>query len=571
MYLDHFHLREAPFSIAPDPAYLYLSARHQEALGHLLYGTGLHGGFVQLTGEVGTGKTTIVRTLLRQKLDGVDVAMVHNPRQSEAEFVATICDEFHIDYPHTPTPSLKTLVDALNSHLLEQHAAGRRCVLIIDEAQNLAPEVLEQVRLLTNLETDKEKLLRIMLVGQPELVELLARRELRQLASRITARYHLLPLTEPETREYIAHRLHVAGASAALFNPAAIHIIHEKSRGVPRHINILCDRSLLGAYAEGLQQVTPAIVRRAATETLGEPIPAGLRERLRKAAPRLPLVWVEGAIACALLVLVGVLFGRMFQPSAHPHRAVPAASASPAAKTTSSASVQNSTAPDTTAPIAADAAGAASTNLGRILAHPETLGALTGRLVGLWNPDIRVGDGTNVCNDLSAQGLRCYRGSGSWSDLRQMDRPALLRLAAGSKTSQYVLLTGLQDDSATLDTGNGFQLLPAAQLRAAWTGEFLLLWRGTTGTNFIRPYSSGDAVVWLRNQLAIADGQVPPASPSPVFDAALTQQVVAYQRRTGLDADGLAGVATLISLSGAGHRDDTPTLLDVKLPAAKAP
>jgi len=160
-----------PFSITPDPAYLYMSPRHQEALGHLLYGTGQYGGFVQLTGEVGTGKTTIVRTLLSQKLDNVDVAVILNPRQNEQEFVASICDELHIAYPKNAT--LKALVDALNAHLLEAHTQGRRTVVIIDEAQNLQPEVLEQVRLLTNLETHKEKLLRIMLVGQPELADLL--------------------------------------------------------------------------------------------------------------------------------------------------------------------------------------------------------------------------------------------------------------------------------------------------------------------------------------------------------------------------------------------------------------
>ncbi|MDN5873404.1 MAG: AAA family ATPase, partial [Sinobacteraceae bacterium] len=315
MYLAHFNLREAPFSIAPDPAYLYLSPRHQEALGHLLYGTGQHGGFVQLTGEVGTGKTTIVRTLLRQKLDDVEIAMVHNPRQSETEFVASICDEFNVQYAREPSPSLKTLIDALNAHLLETHAAGRRSVLIIDEAQNLAPEVLEQVRLLTNLETDKQKLLRIMLVGQPELVELLGRNELRQLASRITARFHLLPLSEHETREYIIHRLNIAGGLPTLFSTAATRAIHQRSRGIPRLINILCDRALLGAYASNMHQVTPAIVRQAAGEVLGTPLPVSLHDRLRRLLPRVPLVWIEGVLACAALIVAGLLLGRVFQSS----------------------------------------------------------------------------------------------------------------------------------------------------------------------------------------------------------------------------------------------------------------
>jgi len=272
VYAAHYNLREPPFSIAPDPAFLYMSTRHQEALGHLLYGTGQYGGFVQLTGEVGTGKTTIVRTLLAQKLANVDIAMIHNPRQSEAEFVASICDELGVVYPRdndkAPT-SIKTLVDALNEHLLKAHAEGRRTVLIIDEAQNLPQPVLEQVRLLTNLETDKEKLLRIMLIGQPELAELLGRPDLRQLASRITARFHLTPLPVVETIRYIIHRLHVAGGAADLFTEGAMRRVHHYARGIPRQINIMCDRALLGAYAKGFRTVTPAIVDQAAVEVLG--------------------------------------------------------------------------------------------------------------------------------------------------------------------------------------------------------------------------------------------------------------------------------------------------------------
>lgn len=206
-----------PFSITPDPAYLYLSPRHQEALGHLLYGTGQYGGFVQLTGEVGTGKTTVIRALLAQPIDDVDVAMVHHPRLSEREFLASVCDELGI--PASTDDSLRALITTLNQHLLKTHAAGRRTVLIIDEAQNLDPALLEQVRLLTNLETHKEKLLRIMLVGQPELNDLLARDDLRQLAQRITARFHLTPLAANETAEYVRHRLRVAGARGPIFTP----------------------------------------------------------------------------------------------------------------------------------------------------------------------------------------------------------------------------------------------------------------------------------------------------------------------------------------------------------------
>ena len=267
MYAVHFGLREPPFTITPDPAYVYLGRHHQEALAHLLYGAGENGGFVQLTGEVGTGKTTLVRTLLEQRLENVDIALCLNPRLTVEELVATVCDELGVAYPrehHT----LKPLLDALNEHLLRAHAAGRRTVLIIDEAQNLSREVLEQIRLLTNLETAKHKLLRIILVGQPELRLMLARPDLRQLAQRITARYHLPPLDRRETAAYIGHRLCVAGGRVELFTDGARRAIYRRSDGIPRLINIICDRALLGAWSEGARCVTAGRVRRAAREAL---------------------------------------------------------------------------------------------------------------------------------------------------------------------------------------------------------------------------------------------------------------------------------------------------------------
>ncbi len=332
MYTQHFNLREPPFSIAPDPAYLYLSAQHQEALGHLLYGTGQYGGFVQLAGEVGTGKTTVMHTLLSQKLGTVDVAMIQNPRLNEVEFVAAICDELGISYDK-PARSIKPLVDALNEHLLQVHAAGRRTVLIIDEAQNLDPRVLEQVRLLTNLETDKEKLLRIMLIGQPELIELLERPDLRQLSSRITTRYRLHPLSLAETMQYIIHRLRVAGGASDLFDLAAMRRVHRYAQGIPRQINIVCDRALLGAYARRARTVTAETVDQAAAEALGLDVrpqagaawlPA-LRKRL---AGGVPLRWIEGALAVAALLVAGVLLSERLERHRSP-ASPPAAAAAP--------------------------------------------------------------------------------------------------------------------------------------------------------------------------------------------------------------------------------------------------
>jgi len=263
MYEQHFGLTERPFSIAPDPRFLYMSQQHREALAHLLYGVGEGGGFVQLTGEVGTGKTTICRCLLEQVPDHVDVALILNPRVSAMELLASLCDELGIEYARDTT-SIKRLTDVLNAHLLETHARGRRTVLIIDEAQNLDADALEQVRLLTNLETTREKLLQIVLIGQPELRSLLAREELRQLSQRITARYHLEPIQRGETAAYIRHRLQVCGATDAIFNEAAIDLVQKLSGGVPRLINVMCDRTMLGAYVENKHKVDAAIVIRAA-------------------------------------------------------------------------------------------------------------------------------------------------------------------------------------------------------------------------------------------------------------------------------------------------------------------
>ena len=267
MYLSFFGLEEKPFSIAPNPEYLFLSDRHKEALAHLTFGLGDAGGFVLLTGEVGTGKTTVTRCMLEELPDTTQVAFVLNPSLSELELLASICDELRIRYKKSDA-SLKNLTDKIKNRLLKNHQAGGHTMLIIDEAQHLAPAVLEQLRLLTNLETTHKKLLQIILVGQPELQQLLKRNELRQLAQRITARYHLLPLTEAQVFAYIQHRLRKAGTDSPIFATNSIKLIHQLTAGIPRLINLLCDRALMGAFANQQQQVNKLIVKQAATEVL---------------------------------------------------------------------------------------------------------------------------------------------------------------------------------------------------------------------------------------------------------------------------------------------------------------
>ena len=257
LYLTHFGLAEAPFSTTPDQRFIYLSDRHRDGLAHLLYGVAERGGFVQLTGEVGTGKTTLCRYLLEHLPGHVDVALILNPTMTGVELLATICQELRAEFS-AGSPSIKELVDALYAHLLKAHANGRRTVVIVDEAQLLSAGVLEQMRLLTNLETSTTKLLQIILIGQPELVDLLQRTDLRQVAQRVAARYHLTPLNERETRAYVLHRLAMAGQSGIVFEERALRLVHRESRGVPRLINILCDRALLGGYAARSAHVTKA-------------------------------------------------------------------------------------------------------------------------------------------------------------------------------------------------------------------------------------------------------------------------------------------------------------------------
>src|SRR6202789_146504 len=269
MYTSFFGLAEKPFAITPDPRYLYLSERHAEALAHLLYGINEAGGFIQLTGEVGTGKTTVVRTLLSRVPHHADVAVILNPRVTPVEFLLTICEELGLEIADADRDSVKQMVDALNRRLLQAHAEGRRIIVLVDEAQNLSFEVLEQGRLLRNLETPTQKLLQIILIGQPELRELLDRTELRQLAQRITGRYHLKPLSREETKGYVRHRLRVAGAAEDIFTPSALAEVHRLAAGIPRVINVTCDRALLGAYTQETRKVTPSLVRRAAGEGYG--------------------------------------------------------------------------------------------------------------------------------------------------------------------------------------------------------------------------------------------------------------------------------------------------------------
>jgi general secretion pathway protein A len=542
MYAAYFNLSDNPFAITPDPAYLYLSPHHQEALGHLLYGTGEDGGFVQLTGEVGTGKTTVIRALLKQDMHNVDVALCLNPRLTVEEFLAAICDELHIAYPRSGA-TLKTLVDALNTHLLERHAQGRRTVLIVDEAQNLSPEVLEQVRLLTNLETHRHKLLRIILVGQPELQDLLDRRDLRQLAQRITARYHLRPLTLAETVSYIRHRLAVAGSRRELFTAGALRAVHRRARGIPRLVNIICDRALLGAYAQNASQVDAAIVRRAAREALQGPDRRRARLRRYAAIAVIPLAIGLGFGAALYL------WQKVREPVVIrvPVTAMPEVSTvtAPAAAVTGPATVM------------------AGENLGQALTAIPVGDDAMRRLLNRWGAK-QLPTGTLSCESAESIGLHCLSGSGGWSELRRYDRPAILTMQLEAGEIREVLLQGLQGDNVVLEMPEGQRIYSRTALDAVWAGDFLLLWKPPQGETLIGPSTTGEPVMWLRRQLSLADGEPVLTGPqAEQFDDGLRRRIRAFQTARGITADGLVGARTMILLTNLTRQANVPRLSDV--------
>ena len=356
MYAAHFGLKREPFSIAPDPRYLFMSERHREALAHLLYGVRGGGGFVLLTGEIGAGKTTVCRCFLEQVPKRCNVAYIFNPKLTALELLQSICEEFRIEVHARASASatLKDHVDALNEYLLRTHAAGHNNVLIIDEAQNLSIDVLEQLRLLTNLETNERKLLQIILIGQPELRDMLLKPELEQLAQRVVARFHLDPLAEEETAHYIKHRLSVAGMNGLIpFDREARHRIFELTRGVPRRINLLCDRALLGAYASGRQRVDKAIVDKAASEVFDRRDGTGRWSPTRKLA-----LAASAALGVMLIAAAALWFAGAQRRSLAAEHAVAAASAASAAA--SQAATASATAASAAASAAAASPGGAS-------------------------------------------------------------------------------------------------------------------------------------------------------------------------------------------------------------------
>lgn len=577
MYADHFGLKQAPFSIAPDPRYLFMSERHREALAHLLYGLGGGGGFVLLTGEIGAGKTTVCRCFLEQIPKRCNVAYIFNPKLTVIELMRSVCDEFHIPYPprEPGTATVTDYLDPLNTFLLSTHAVGQNNVLIIDEAQNLSADVLEQLRLMTNLETSERKLLQIVLIGQPELREMLARPDMQQLAQRVIARFHLEALSETETAQYIRHRLAVAGLTGPIpFSVDTLRRIHRICGGVPRRINLLCDRALLGAYASHQSVVDRRVIDKAASEVFDdEGVSTG---------PVAPSRWRALGLALAAALVLGALgwwAGRSFERSPAGARTVGvadaaarpagqasalAASASPANAVSAPVSAASAASAAEVVAVAASAveppASAASTVVPfdaklAFARWPRQENEAWAALAASWKMPLDAGD-RDPCQSLQARQLACARMTTTLAVIRQLDRPGIVTLREGSGPPAYALLTALATDSATVQVGTQSMQMSLGALAVMWGGEFATLWRAPPAYRApLADGGTGPVVDALATQLAAWSGEPVPASGRTV-DTALKVRVAAFQRAQGLKPDGIAGPTTFMQLNRVSGVDE---------------
>ncbi len=554
MYQQFFNISQKPFSITPDPAFLYMSDGHREALAHLRYGLENDGGFVLLTGEVGAGKTTVCRCLLEQVPADTNIAFIINPKLTPLELLASICDELKIEY-HRDAGG-KELVDAVNDYLLAAHAGGGRTVLIIDEAQNLDFEVLEQIRLLTNLETNERKLLQIIMLGQPELQEKLADPQLKQLAQRISARHHLGPLNREETTAYVRHRLTVAGMSPDVFSDGSLKKLFSLSAGIPRLINMVCDRALLAAYTKGIHLVDTRLLTAAAGEVLG------LRKKGRGGfRPFSP--WLVAVIVFVVCLAALALLLRGSRPRQSASSAKPAASAALEMPKGGKGNKNNKNNKDK---------GHLSFNLKYEAAEPflsavewqdmaasgRDKRAAMGELLRLWGVKGFSPAEDRGCQYAEKHGLRCLSAVSGMAALRRLNRPAVLRMRGeGQGGKSFVVLAA--DHGRWLDLrldGRQWRVSPA-DLAQHWQGAYILIWRPPAGYgDSIRPGYRGPMVKWLAERLALADGEeYNKQAGRAVYDSGLVRRVRRLQFRYNLIPDGIVGKETIIllnTLTGAG-------------------
>ena len=556
MYYQYFGLTEAPFSIAVNPRYLFMSARHRDALAHLLYGVGAGGGFILLTGEVGTGKTTINRCVLEQLPQNTDIAIILNPALNAIELLASACDELRIEYDHDKH-TLKTLTDNLQRFLLENHARGRKTVLLIDEAQHLDFDVLEQIRLLTNLETNSEKLLQIILIGQPELAQMLARPELRQLNQRITARYNLGALNLDETGAYIQHRLQVAGMipGRLVFPPSVVRNIYKATQGIPRLINVLCDRMLLGAYGRGESSVNHAMFTLAVQEVLGdETAVTPLWRWLGVAVVLLLAVWSVGWVLGKYTGSKALLTPSWLETQ-HAPEIIESSVQDPVPDAI--VTLLPERLPDTVA-----------------LAPLNAISAMQAPIVAmaeLWSLYAVDPAPDDICSSAAQTGLACLEGEvWAWDELNVFNSPLLLEMITPERFSAEVLLLGMDEPMAWVLAEGAVVSLPLADLAPYWTGRYRLLWHPPAGfEKSLVPGDESAAVAVVAQLFARLDAQPDPLA-GRRFNRALEQRVRLFQQQNRLVDDGVVGVQTLLKLNEKLAIDVTAAQARQQLQAAAA-
>jgi len=612
MYLEHFGLNDLPFTIAPNPRYLYLTHQHQEALAHLSYGLGSAGGVILLTGEVGTGKTTISRKLLEDIPEHIDIAWIVSPRLSVEELLASICDELSILYPEDNN-SIKMFTDLINAYLIEAHGDGRNVVVMIDEAQNLSPDVLEQLRLLTNLETSERKLLQIILLGQPELKEMLDRTDLRQFAQRITARYHLHPLSREESSEYIRHRLAVAGCNRPVFSSKAISLLFHFSHGTPRLINLLCDRALLGVYSCNETMVAPEHVRQASKEVLGDHVEVpGRRAAMPFVMSFVILVglgllmngiwpWLNetynlrpGAVSSAIStnqavheqekrdakvehdslkseqlsalsvapepeenIVVGnndtvLTFGVGEElGGAHQVELLPEADAE---SVTSGMKPGVKEGPDAgvieeEAVASGEPVSLFPDNLWEVIEQTGTQELAFQTLAALWHTSIS-DQGGELCDQLRDKKLLCLQQRANLWLLREHNRPAMFQIKGGDGQDHYAVIRSIEGDQLVIQLDQQYWDISFSALEQHWNGQLTLLWLKPPGyTKGIRQGDSGPIVQWLAQQMDSLQGEMIPKQEYKTMNAMLAERLKSFQQSEGLPSDGIVGPLTLIRIN----------------------
>ena len=571
MYNEYFGFKEAPFSIAPDPRYLYMTSQHRDALAHLVYGLNSEGGCILLTGEVGTGKTTICRCLLEQIPEQANVALVLNPKVNEIELLETICDELHISYPDSSS-SVKTYTDRIYDFLIESNQKNEKTVLIIDEAQNLDSKVLEQLRLLTNLETNQRKLLQIIILGQPELLDILAQTEMRQLAQRITARFHLKPLNREEVKAYISHRLAVAGQNIQLFPENSIKLVYKLSRGIPRLINVICDRALLGAYVENQYAVNPSIVKKAAKEVFGE------LKNVEQHKPGKKHKFVSEAVIGLMIFALSALLAYLYYTKNNSEQELTSVTAGLNSQQSSTELVPRDMAETeiaaTDAPVEtvfteeiadntetqpvneqlpADPATELNNNyvdFSEIINEaPYSPSSAYQVLFDSW--DLQYNDKISVtaCRQAESQALNCLFKHGNLNSLKLHNRPAVLTLKDSQGKKRYIAITSINEDLATIYSNNTAYTVKLNELDQYWYGQFVMLWKKPEHyVSAILPGKSGSMINWLNTQLSKING-INPARVTHIYDDYLVMQVKAFQSRQGLTADGIVGPLTILYIN----------------------